>query len=459
MPVVARLILTAFGGLSVFESGLSPSVMGLVFVALGITIAVNVYFLRLLGEVRRLEFVGLGGVTFDAINMIAGPIIWYQILALADLPVAELVKTPFILSQLTLIVINSLSLRPLYPLILTAVGILVQCGILLVARMDPTVIWAEDPGSIFTGETSSVGLFTAQAFYLGIVGGLLAWMTRAARGTFQDAVELEVEQARILREQGEIVMEGRLAALGNLVAGLSHEINTPVGALRSNATTIGAALKRIRAALGETDPKTERVLKSLEAASKGNIEASMRVDATLQTLRSFARLDQAQIGQSDLAADLDSALALIPPKTIGQARVERNYGDVPSIECFSNRLNQVFTTLLTNAFEAIDGDGIVRVSTRVKNGEIEIEIEIEDSGRGIPPEQLERIFDVHLGAKGVRIAAGFGLAAAYSIARGHGGTIEAHSAVGHDTSFIVRLPLQQEPQPETHSNPGPGIGK
>ncbi len=105
----------------------------------------------------------------DALNMIAGPVIWYQILAQGNLPVAELVKTPFILAQITLIVINSLALRPLYPLILTAVGILVEGGILVLARADPTVVWVEDPALVFAGAASSVGLFIAHAIYLGIV--------------------------------------------------------------------------------------------------------------------------------------------------------------------------------------------------------------------------------------------------------------------------------------------------
>ena len=274
--------------------------------------------------------------------------------------------------------INSLALRPLYPLILTAVGILVEGGILVLARADPTVVWVEDPALVFAGAASSVGLFIAHAIYLGIVGGALAFMTRGARRTFRDAVELEVEQARLLREQGEIVMEGRLVALGKLVAGLSHEINTPVAVLKSNATTIGTALKLIRGALPKTDPKMERVLdvprqgeqrkhrgertgrrllfftlnredfsfvihldrqprtsrrREAQTGSRARSERTLDAvehsrtlmewwpflifhrgglrikvinnNATLQTLRSFARLDNAELGHSDLSADLD----------------------------------------------------------------------------------------------------------------------------------------------------------
>ena len=146
VPVIARFVFIGFGALSLFGSGLSPSMMILICVALGIVIGVNLYFLHLLRKVRRLELVGIGGVMLDALNMIAGPVIWYQILAQGNLPVAELVKTPFILAQITLIVINSLALRPLYPLILTAVGILVEGGILVLARADPAVVWVEDPG-------------------------------------------------------------------------------------------------------------------------------------------------------------------------------------------------------------------------------------------------------------------------------------------------------------------------
>lgn len=428
-----------------------------VFVALAITIGVNLYFLRLLRQVRRLELVGLAGVMFDAVSMIGSPFIWYQILAQANLSVAELVKTPFILGQITLVVINSLALRPLYPLILTAVGIMVEGGLLITARADPTVVWSEDPSRVFASDTSSVGLFLAHAFYLAIVGGALAFMTRGARRTFRDAVALEVEQARFLREQGEIVMEGRLAALGGLVAGLSHEINTPVAVLRSGATTVGTALKRIRGTLPRTDQEMERVLDALDGTSQASIEASDRVDATLQTLRSYVRLDNAELGHSDLATDLDGVLELIPLETIGRTRVERDYGELPRIECFPRRLNQVFITLLTNAFEATDDDGAVLVTTRNENGGVEIEI--RDSGRGLSPDQVERIFDVHVGVtRGSRVGAGFGLAACYQIVRDHRGTIEARSVVGQGTSFIMHLPLRQEGRPATKSSSASGAG-
>ena len=116
-------------------------------------------------------------------------------------------------------------------------------------------------------------------------------------------------------------------------------------------------------------------------------------NATLQTLRSFARLDNAELGHSDLSADLDGVLELIPRETIGRTRVERDYGELPRIECFPRRLNQVFITLLTNAFDAIEDDGAVRVTTRNENGGVAIEI--QDSGRGLSPDQLARIFGVH----------------------------------------------------------------
>ena len=121
-------------------------------------------------------------------------------------------------------------------------------------------------------------------------------------------------------------------------------------------------------------------------------------------------------------------------------QVVRQYGEVPTIQAYAGRLNQVFLTLLTNAFEAIEDEGTVTITTRSEVGEISIRI--ADTGQGVPSDQLERIFDVNLETGNSRVAAGFGMAACHSIVDQHQGRIQVESSPGSGTSFTIALPIR-----------------
>jgi signal transduction histidine kinase len=334
----------------------------------------------------------------------------------------------------------------MYPIIVTAGAIAVHLGILIIAIVDPRTVWATSDVDIWTGPTASLALIINEMIFLVIIGAALVMITRGARKVVLEAVELEEEKFRTHREQAILLMEGKIGALGKLVAGVSHEINTPLAVVKCNAEASRPALSRIRkgleqaAASGHVDVKIERVLSALEQNDHNNLSATERIESTLETLRSFARLDEAEFQQTNIHINLDSTLALIPAKTIGGARTVKQYGDVPEIQCYAGRLNQVFMTLLTNAFEAIEGEGSVTIATW-KDGD-QVFIRITDTGRGIPPHQVDQLFDIGFQAKQSRVAAGLGLAASHSIVSQHGGEIGVESEAGKGTTFTVLLPVR-----------------
>jgi signal transduction histidine kinase len=239
-------------------------------------------------------------------------------------------------------------------------------------------------------------------------------------------------------------MEGKIGALGKLVAGVSHEMNTPLAVVKCNAEASSPAVSRIREGLAKTaetgrvDSRVERALAVFEQNERNTLKATERIESTLGTLRGFAHLDEAEFQRTNIHINLDSTLALIEPQTIGGARVVKQYGEVPEIECYAGRLNQVFMTLLTNAFEALESEGTVTLTTFTDGGQVVIRV--SDTGRGIPPSQLEQIFDIGFQAKTSRVAAGFGLAASHTIVANHGGEITVESEIGRGTAFTIRLP-------------------
>ena len=250
--------------------------------------------------------------------------------------------------------------------------------------------------------------------------------------------------AELRETQAQLVQSEKMAALGDLVAGVAHEINTPLGAVRSNADLTGRALEKIRAALGDQS-QTEQANRFLERAlqlAAVSREACGRIDTIVRSLRNFARLDEAERKPADLHEGLDSTLTLTAHLMRERVAVVREYGTLPPIDCYPNQLNQVFLNILVNAAQAIDGKGEVTLRTRVLAGPPpQACVEISDSGSGIPPEVMKRIFDPGFTTKGVGVGTGLGLAISYRIIANHKGRIEVDSTPGKGTTFRILLPI------------------
>ncbi len=279
-----------------------------------------------------------------------------------------------------------------------------------------------------------------------IVFGLVALAAVAAAGAYawyehRRAARL---QAEIAAMRAGLVASTRLASLGNLVAGLVHEINTPMGALSSNHDVIKRALQRLQVILADQQvDETElnevrRIVRALDEVDGANGLAVERVNGLVKNLRNFGRPDRAEIAWANLHEGIDSTLAILRHE-LGGVEVVRIYGAVPAVLCRPQQINQVFMNLLVNACHAMGGSGRLTIAT-AQQGE-HVRVSIADTGCGIPPENQARIFEPGFTTKGARVGMGMGLLIARQIVEQHEGTITLTSAVNAGSSFTLNLPI------------------
>ena len=256
------------------------------------------------------------------------------------------------------------------------------------------------------------------------------------------------ERTRELKEkQVQLVQAEKMASLGSLVAGIAHEINTPLGALISNLDIFIRAIGKMELLLGQPgiaenisqNAELKKYFKTIESLNEVNKTAASRIVAIIKSLRKFARLDEAEIDSVDLHEGIDNTLTLLRHELKNKITVHKQYGDLPPIKCYPNRLNQVFMNLLVNAAHAIEGRGDIFI-TSFRQGE-HVVIEIRDTGKGIPPENLERIFSPGFTTKGAGVGTGLGLSIVYQIIQEHHGKIEVESKINEGTIFRITLPL------------------
>ncbi|MDA0338042.1 MAG: ATP-binding protein, partial [bacterium] len=263
----------------------------------------------------------------------------------------------------------------------------------------------------------------------------------------KDLIEArERANLELLETQARLVQSDKMAALGNLVAGIAHEINPPVGAIHSMHDTLVRAVGKLKATIEEQYPECcregsplARALKVIDDSNRVIEAGSARVTTIVRSLRNFARLDQAERKEANLHEGLDDSLMLIHHDTKNRVDIVRDYGEIPEVLCYPGRLNQVFLNILNNAQQAIDETGTITVSTRVVGGDVHVAI--ADTGSGIAEESLSRIFDPGYTTKGVGVGTGLGLSICYQIMEDHGGRIDVASKVGQGTTVTIVLPL------------------
>lgn len=279
--------------------------------------------------------------------------------------------------------------------------------------------------------------------------GAITGLTGTAHDITQEKAaieELEHANQHLREAQRELLKTEKMASLGLLLAGIAHEIRTPLGAVSSMQSTMAQALQKLGDYLQASHPealgdaKVARLMKVLTDAARVVGEGSSRVTDIVQRLRKFSCAEEAKLCSVDVNAIAEDTLALVHHELKHHVAIEKCYGEGVTLTGYPGRLNQVLVNLLVNAAHAVRarGRGKIKLETRA-TGE-HIEIRVSDDGVGIPPENLQRIFHCGFSTKGAQGGSGLGLAIAKEIVDAHNGSLEVSSTVGSGTTFTVRLP-------------------
>ena len=309
------------------------------------------------------------------------------------------------------------------------------------------------------------GRYVGMGAVMHLLNAMEAQLSKQTQDLASAYKELKASQLQLIQSE-------KMASLGQMVAGVAHEINTPLGYVKNNIEMLEmqseGARELIAACLGLADTltspsATEADLQArldtlqaqratadvAEAADLVKLFADTRfgvdqISELVMNLKNFSRLDRAAADDVDLNECLDSAVLLARNVLKGRVEVVRQYGTLPRISCMPSQLNQVFLNMLSNAAQAIEGPGRILLKTEAEGGWLKVSV--QDTGKGIPADVLPRIFDPFFTTKPVGQGTGLGLSISYQIVQQHGGDIRVTSQPGKGTRFTVRLPLAAAPE-------------
>ncbi|WP_230389671.1 sensor histidine kinase [Vibrio nitrifigilis] len=269
--------------------------------------------------------------------------------------------------------------------------------------------------------------------------------------------------------QVQLLQSEKLASIGQLSAGIAHEINNPIGFITSNVQTLKDYFEKITDYFNVTQEmltkcNDENLLKQMKQAKskyqldfiiedvddliKESLEGASRVVAIVKNLKEFSHVDNSEWSDANIISGMESTLKIINNEIKYSIEVVRDYADdLPDIFCQPMQLNQVFLNILVNASQAIEGEGKIYITVK-KEGNDNIVVIIRDTGCGIEQDKINRIFEPFFTTKPVGSGTGLGLSVSYGIINAHNGTIEVTSEIGVGTSFTIRLPIR-----------GPNAGK
>ncbi len=310
-------------------------------------------------------------------------------------------------------------------------------------------------------------IITRDGKYIGM-GAVIHLLRAMDERLTKQATELSAAMQQLKASQLQLIQSEKMASLGQMVAGVAHEINTPLGYVKNNMEMMEMFFESSRGILegcsglvdtllspSATEEELQTQLRGVAALKEDMADSNAedlaklvadthfgidRISEIVMNLKNFSRLDRALAADVDINECLDSALLLARNVLKNRVEVVRQYGELPRIACMPSQINQVFLNLLTNAAQAIEDRGRILVKTEADAAWLRITV--QDTGKGIPTEVLPRIFDPFFTTKAVGQGTGLGLSISYEIVKQHGGDIRVTSQPGKGARFTVQLPVQ-----------------
>ena len=307
---------------------------------------------------------------------------------------------------------------------------------------------------------------------------LLAWFgakIRAANISLEHRVqertrELSEALKHLKESEAQLIQSEKMSSLGQMVAGVAHEINTPLAYVKNSLGAVADKLPDLGDAVAQSETllallqggananaeelsrqfalvtarvtklRQQNVMQELGTLVKDGLHGTGQMAEIVGNLKDFSRLDRSKVTSFNLNEGLASTL-LLAKHLLKSVLVKRQFGDIPPIVCSPSQINQVFLNLVTNAAQAMANErGTITLATRGAEGGVVVEV--ADDGKGIAPEVLPKIFDPFFSTKEVGRGTGLGLSISYKIVRQHGGRIDVQSQVGVGSRFTVWLPLK-----------------
>ncbi len=279
-----------------------------------------------------------------------------------------------------------------------------------------------------------------------------------ARGELKKKIaELEKTNQELIDTQTRLVHSSKMMSLGQLVAGVAHELNNPIGFIYSNMSHLKDYSEKLLALVEVAQAHPENLNQKKDEIDLDYIKADLpKLIASCQDgarrtrdivlgLRNFSRLDEAKVTAVDIHECIENTLNLLTGEIKNRIQIHREYAKLPKVQCYESQLSQVFMNILTNGAQAIDGQGNVWITTKLVGAgskDEKVQISFQDSGKGMTQQVLEKIFDPFFSTKEVGQGTGLGMSISYGIIENHSGEIQVKSQPGIGTEFIVSVPVQ-----------------